>query len=397
MKPGTPYFRGERLREAREARGLNGVALAELLGVTRQTISQYEHERISPGPAVMEAITRVLRMPAEFFSFDARWIEQRPRFMRSMATTAAGARLRAARRFEWLVAIGRHVERLVKLPEVNLPSLDVPSAVSEISDEFIEQCATALRRHWNLGDGPISNVTWLVENNGVAIGQSRLWADKLDALSDWDDEYDGRPYFVLGLDKRSAVRSRFDAAHELGHLLLHRHVDRTQIFKNQALFRDLENQAHRFAGAFLLPAGSFESDFYIPTLDALLALKPKWKTSIAMMATRAGQLGLLSDEQVRFFYINIGRRKWREREPLDDTMPPEQPRLLKRAIELIVENNVRSRDQILAELPFAAADIEEMANLVPGYLTQAPEIVSLREGVETNVVPFQANAKPPTE
>jgi Zn-dependent peptidase ImmA (M78 family) len=357
--------------------------------VTRQTISQYEHDQVSPGPAVMESITRVLRLPPEFFSFDAKWVKSRSRFMRSMATTAAGARLRAARRFEWLVAIGRHVEQFVKLPQPDIPRLDVPSSLDDISEEFIESAAESVRRHWKLGDGPISNVVWLLENNGVVIGQSRLWADKLDALSDWDDELGGRPYFVLGLDKRSAVRSRFDAAHELGHLILHRNVDRAQIFKNQSLFDAVEKQAHRFAGSFLLPAAAFESDFYIPTLDALLALKPKWKASIAMMASRAGQLGLLSEDQLRFFRINIGRRKWREREPLDDTMTPEQPRLLKRSIELLVENSVQAREQILRAIPVAPADIEEMANLQPGYLTQSPELVSLRERGDGKIIEFR--------
>lgn len=387
MKPGTPYFRGVRLREAREARGLNGVALAELLGVTRQTISQYEHDQISPGPAVMETITRVLRLPAEFFSFDAKWVKRRPRFMRSMATTAAGARLRAERRFEWLVAIGRFLERFIKMPAPNVPMLDVPSRLDEISDEFIEHAAQSVRRFWKLGDGPISNIAWLMENNGIVVGQSRLWADKLDALSDWDDEHAGRPYFVLGLDKRSAVRSRFDAAHELGHFILHRHVDRTQIFKDQALFRVMEDQAHRFAGAFILPAEAFASDFYIPTLDALVALKPKWKASIAMMTMRAGHLALLSEDQVRFFYINISRRKWKEREPLDDKLEFEQPRLLKRSIELLVDNGVQTRDQILGAIPVAPPDIEEIANLPIGYLTQSPEIVTLRES--PNVVAFK--------
>ena len=334
----------------------------------------------------MEAITSVLRLPPEFFSFDASWIKPRPRFMRSMATTAAGARLRAARRFEWLVAISRHAETFVKLPQPNIPKLDVPSQLDDITDEFIEGAAEAVRRHWKLGDGPVSNITWLLENNGVVIGQSRLWADKLDALSDWDDERGARPYFVLGLDKRSAVRSRFDAAHELAHIILHQSVDRSQIFKNQAMFKVVEKQAHRFAGAFMLPAGSFESDFYIPTLDALLALKPKWKASIAMMATRSGQLGLLSEEQTRFFYINIGRRKWRDREPLDDTLPPEQPRLLKRSIELIVESGVQTREQILNAVPIASADIEEMANLGTGYLTQIPELVTLRAQADTSKV-----------
>lgn len=327
----------------------------------------------------MESIARVLRLPAEFFSFDARWITARPRFMRSMATATATARVRANRRFEWLVAIGRYTETFVKMPAPNLPTIDVPSRLDEISDEFIESAAQTARRHWKLGDGPISNITWLLENNGVVVGQSRLWADKLDALSDWDDDWGGRPYFVLGLDKRSAVRSRFDAAHELAHFVLHRNVSRSEIFKNQTVFQELERQAHRFAGAFMLPAESFETDFYIPTLDALVALKPKWKASIAMMTTRAGQLGLLSEEQVRFFYINMGRRKWREKEPHDDTLQPEQPRLLKRSIELLIENGVQTRDQVLSAIPVAPGDIEEVANLSVGYLTQPPVPIELRE------------------
>jgi transcriptional regulator with XRE-family HTH domain len=39
---GTPGFVGDRLREAREARGLSAVSLADLLGITRQAISLYE-------------------------------------------------------------------------------------------------------------------------------------------------------------------------------------------------------------------------------------------------------------------------------------------------------------------------------------------------------------------
>jgi hypothetical protein len=142
-----------------------------------------------------------------------------------------------------------------------------------------------------------------------------------------------------------------------------------------------------------LPPESFGSEFYIPTLDALLALKPMWKASIQMMTMRAGQLGLLSEEQTRLFHINIGRRKWREREPLDDTMPPEQPRLLKRAIELIIEHGAQTRDQVLNAVPVAAADIEEMANLTPGYLTQMPDLVSLKGDIP-KILGFR---KPETE
>jgi Zn-dependent peptidase ImmA (M78 family) len=269
--------------------------------------------------------------------------------------------------------------------------IDLPKNLEDISDEFIEDAARAVRRHWKLGDGPISNIAWLMENNGVAIGQCRLWAEKLDAFSDWDEQFNNRPYVVLGLDKRTAARSRFDAAHELGHAILHRNVDRSRIFrtKSDGLFQIVELQANRFAGAFMLPSESFGGDFFIPTLDALVTLKAKWKASLAMMTIRSGQLGLLSEEQVRLFYINLGRRKWREREPLDDTLPFEQPRLIKRSIELLIERGVQTRDQVLAATHVAPADIEELANLEPGFLTQAPDVVALRERADEKVIEFK--------
>lgn len=337
----------------------------------------------------MESITTVLRMPPDFFAHDARWVSARPRFMRSHATATVGARTRADRRFEWLVALGRFIERFIKLPAVDVPSAAVAADVSDLSDDAIEAAAGTVRKQWGLGDGPISNVVWLLENKGVIVGQSKLLAPKLDALSDWDDASGERPYFILGLDKRSAVRSRFDAAHELGHFVLHRGVDRSRVFRSPALFNLLEDQAHRFAGAFLLPEDRFRDEFYIPTLDALVALKPRWGASIAMMATRAGQLGLLSEEQVRFFYINIGRRKWREREPLDESMPPEQPRLLRRAVEMLIDRGVVTREAILHAVPIAPDDLEELASLEPGYLTRPPAPPELSMNHEGKVVGFR--------
>lgn len=394
MKKGTPNFRGERLREAREARGLNGVELAELLGVTRQTVSLYEHNEISPNPALMDLIALKLRMPLDYFLFDASWPTPRPRFMRSMATTAKAARVRAERRFDWLVGLGRYLEALVKMPAPNLPRLDVPARLDDITDEFIETTAQVVRRHWKLGDGPISNIAWLLENNGVIVGQSRLWADKLDATSDWDDDTSGRPYFLLGLDKRSAVRSRFDVAHELGHAVLHRRIDRAGIFKSAAVFRAIERQAHRFAGAFLLPADSFESDFVVPTLDSLLSLKPRWLTSVGMMVMRGEHLGLISEEQAGFLQIGISRRKWRDKEPFDDSIPCEQPRLLKRAIEMLVEGGVQTRAEVAASINVPTADVEELANLTPGYLAQSPDIVSIRNADSGTVIQFPPKKYP---
>jgi predicted transcriptional regulator len=58
MKPGTPGFVGARLKEAREARFLSAIALADLVGVSRQAISLYENGAKTPGPEVMQSCNR---------------------------------------------------------------------------------------------------------------------------------------------------------------------------------------------------------------------------------------------------------------------------------------------------------------------------------------------------
>jgi IrrE N-terminal-like domain len=65
----------------------------------------------------------------------------------------------------------------------------------------------------------------LLENQGAIVARDRLGADTLDGLSQSGTE-DGRPYMVIGIDKGSPARWRFDAAHELGHMLLHAKVER---------------------------------------------------------------------------------------------------------------------------------------------------------------------------
>jgi Zn-dependent peptidase ImmA (M78 family)/transcriptional regulator with XRE-family HTH domain len=395
MKSGTPNFVGVKLREAREARGLTGIALSELLGVTRQAVSQYETGGVTPHPEVMLQIAEKLRLQPHFFSTPSRRRSTtRPKFYRSMSSATKGARIRAERRYEWLEEIAVYLSEFVTFPKVNIPDFDVPDRPQHLSDDFIEKAADSVRRHWNLGNGPISNVVWLLENNGAVVGRSELGAETLDALSDWNDE-DRRPYIMLASDKGSAVRSRFDASHELAHAVLHRKIDRSAIASNSPDYHLIETQAHRFAAAFLLPAASFANDFYVPTLDALQALKSKWLVAISMMVMRSEHLGFVSAEQAKRFWINIARRGWRSHEPLDDSLKVEHPRLLKRGFELLVDKGVQTRDQILYRLPYSSRDIEELAGLESGFLSRQPAPpVSLKPEHDTgNVVAFPLSKK----
>src|SRR5690242_15820298 len=102
MRVGTPGFSGQRLREAREARGLSAISLSELTAVSAQAIYQYENGRRSPSPDVLEKIAVATSLPPAFFLLPDRSEVNSPIFYRSMSTATKGARNRARHRFRWL-------------------------------------------------------------------------------------------------------------------------------------------------------------------------------------------------------------------------------------------------------------------------------------------------------
>ena len=371
MPAGTPGFEGTRLREAREARQLTATALAELLGITASAVSSYEKGINSPSPEVLEKIGSQLRLKTEFFLRpDDREADTSGQtiFERSKSSATKSTRLRARHRRRWLREILQYLTRFVKLPEPNVPDLGDQRNLLATSDEKIETAAQMTRQHWKLGEGPISNVTLLCENNGVIVTSFPMGAKNLDAFSTWDPA-DQRPYVVLGKDDQSAFRTRFNLCHELGHLILHKNISPPE-FLDRDYFKIIEAQADRFAAAFLTPATTFSQEIRRPTLDGFRALKPRWKTSIKQMIHRAQDLDIISREEARTLYINYNRRRWNIKEPLDDTEPVEEPIFVRRVFEAIIENSVIERTQLAAALPFNPDEVEELASLPYGYLDE---------------------------
>ena len=375
MRQGTPGFIGSRLREGREARGITASALADVIGVTRAAMSQYEHGRQSPSPDAMRRLSDALNLPMQWFLKPMHEFAGGTVFYRCMSSATKGARLRAQRRFHWLKDIVELIQQSVRLPSVQLPDFDVPSDPRMLTNDHIEELATEARRFWGLKDGPISNMVWLLENRGIIVSCFDLHAPTLDAFSERDPKTK-RPYVVLGDHKQSAARARFNAAHELGHLLLHRSVQQEQINLN-ALHPLLEKQAHRFAGAFLLPASTFGQEVCGHNLDSLRVLKERWHVAIAAMIYRAGNLRLFSEDHVKNLQINLARRKWRTCEPLDDILVQERPRVLKKCVELLVTRGVIPASEIPFRLSLPANDVEQLAGLDRGYLDRADTDIAL--------------------
>jgi Zn-dependent peptidase ImmA (M78 family)/transcriptional regulator with XRE-family HTH domain len=375
MRNGTPGFRPERLVEARESRGLTQVALAELINRTSPSISRWEARGQSPEPEAVEALARALNVPVSFFMRPPPDHGPAPMFFRSMASATQAVRKRTEGRLRWAQDIALSLQEWVDLPEVNVPRLDATDH-REIRDEDIEGIANECRAVWGLGTGPIADVLLVLENAGIVVVKEEVGTVKMDGLSNWSAA-DKRPYVLIARDKDTCVRSRLDAAHELGHLVLH-HSLKPRTLNNKADFKEIERQAFYFAGAFLMPAESFLAEISSPSLNAFMALKERWKVSIGAMIKRCEALDMLSEEYQRRLWKYYSARGWRKSEPLDDALEPEYPRLLSRSIRLLAEERVRSREELLSDFRLHGADVEALCGLPRGYMTAKPaDVVTL--------------------
>lgn len=375
MRNGTPGFQAERLVEARDSRGLTQVALADLINRTSPSISRWESGNQSPEPEALDILARALNLPATFFLRPTPNHGDNPMFFRSMASTTQALRRRTCGRLHWAEDIALVLQEWLDFPAVDVPQLDVTD-YREIAAADIERVAGECRQRWTLGNGPIADVLLVMENAGICVVKEEVGSVAMDGLSHWSDS-DLRPYVLIAADKDTCARSRLDAAHELGHLVLHRRL-KEKTLADAAAFKEVERQAFMFAGAFLLPGESFASEVWSPSLNGFLPLKARWKVSLGAMIKRCRTLGMINEEYEQRLWKHYSARGWRKAEPLDDTISVESPRLLARSVRLLIDERLRSREQLLADFRLPASDVESLCGLPRGFMTSdGAELVSL--------------------
>jgi Zn-dependent peptidase ImmA (M78 family) len=174
--------------------------------------------------------------------------------------------------------------------------------------------------------------------------------------------------------KPATCRLRFDLGHETGHLIMHRGV--------QTGDKETEDQANRFASAFLLPRSSFVHEFPRSRfLDwtQIFELKLRWKVSAAAILRRAYDLRMISADQYRTGYIHLSKTGQKRQERYDDVIIGEAPELLPRALSALEAAYPGSVGRIVDESGLE----REMFGRVSGL--ELPEV----EVHDANVVPFR--------
>jgi Zn-dependent peptidase ImmA (M78 family)/DNA-binding XRE family transcriptional regulator len=285
-----------RLSLARRRRRMTKKGLAKELGVTPHTILRYESGDIQAPDDVVERIAEVLDFPAAFFCApDLDEVVSDAASFRSLTAMSARDRDSALAAGTLAYALSDWVDANFALPE---------AALIDLSGDEPEVAARSLRQEWALGEQPIKNMVHLLEAKGIRIFSLAENTRTVDAFSVWRGE---RPFVFLNMMK-TPERSRFDAAHELAHLVLHKH--------GGPHGRRAEEQADQFASSFLMPTADVLAKIpRIHTLNQIVEAKKRWSVSVMAMIRRLRSLNVISDWQYRMFCIQATEVGYRTAEP----------------------------------------------------------------------------------
>jgi Zn-dependent peptidase ImmA (M78 family)/DNA-binding XRE family transcriptional regulator len=319
---------------ARTRRGLTKIALARRAGIGTRTLFDTETGLAIPQDETIKAIAEVTRFPEEFF-FRPDVVIPTPdsASFRSLRSMTAGQRDSALAAGAIGIEIMEWVDHRFELPKPTIPDL---------RDYEPEAAATALRAHWKIGERAVGSMIHLLESVGIRV-LSLTEDRRVDAFSLW---HAAVPYVFLNTVK-TTEHSRMDAAHELGHLVLHRHGGRWG--------RDVEKDAQAFASAFLMPRASVLAmpRLTAPTLAHLVQMKKRWLVSAAALAHRLHELRLLSDWAYRGLCIQLSKYG-RTREP--DGIGPETSKVM----TTVFGPSGESKSDVATDLALFQPDVEAL-------------------------------------
>lgn len=368
-------FNRSRFALARKRRGMTKRALAELVGVTERSILAYENGGVCPENSTVSKIAQVLGFPDEFFfANDVAELSPDVASFRALTKMTAKQRDMALSSGNVALMLNQWIEEKFDLPEPLVP--DMRSNASNHptpdlgSEHDPESCAESLRKIWGLGELPIKNMIHLLESKGIRIFSLSIDAKEIDAFSMW---YGGKPFIFLNRNKTSE-RCRFDAAHELGHLVMHKH--------GSPQGQDAEREANAFASGFLMPRKSVLANApRAMTLQSLIAHKKYWTVSVAALNYRLHALKLMSDWTYRTLCVQIAQYG-RDKEP--DEAPFESSQVLTKVFSALRDEGI-SKNDISRLLMIPSQEINE--------LTFGLTLVGAGTGKATSIPSAPRNAK----
>lgn len=341
-------FQGQNLRVARDFAGLTLEEVGNRVNVKRQYVQQLEVGKRHPSLDLVAALAATLGFRPGFFSRNLKYkVDMEVCHFRRLKSFPSYRFDQFSAYSTLFLYLLEFLDQRLGLPKFNVPDIRISDAAD------IERAAQECRGLWGIPlNAPVKIMTRVVEGAGVPVASVSGISDKIDAFSTTK----GRPLIVRSLDKNSGSRSRFDLAHEIGHLVMHRDAEPGR--------DEIEKQAHRFAGAFLIPKEAFIREFPKSGFHdwaPLFQMKARWGVSVAAITTRAHDLGLIDAARYRWAYVDLSCRGWRTQEP--EETPIEPTELMPRAFEFLNSKQRVGAQQAAIHLELEPSTLERISGV----------------------------------
>lgn len=345
-------FNGNVLRDIREASGLSRKDLSEKIDVSEQAIGQYENGITSPNFLVLSKMKQLFSVELSFFqslnTFNNTFSINQVAFRSSYKNSIK----KSSREVSYLNMVDSFINYIVEgltLPNEILTNLCKVIRNMRAHGSTMDDIGKFVREQIGI-DNNNKKIIPAIEKAGAYIVERKM-KDDVDAYSGWST--DGNPIIVLGSSKKVAVRRNFDVAHELGHLLFHYSINMAEI--DSIDYRYIEKQADEFASSFLLEKNIFTLKYNSiknkSNPDEYLPLKLYFNTSIQSICMRAKSLGLISKQNLKYFWVNLNNKKYKKHEPYDDDIQITPPGKIKAIINMRTSYNLPSITKKLSIQP----------------------------------------------
>ena len=302
-------FCGPKLRIAREFRTLTQSELAKQVFASPALISLLEAgKKKQPQSDLVQAFAKILGFETKFFYGCLRDVltEDECSFRHRRTTPERiKAQVRAHGTLIALVISRLRSRHLI-------PAINLPRATASTIDE-IELVAQQCREHWKLHrDQPILQIRQVLEDAGITIIDHLVKSKGVDTFSC----YGAHTALIFPNEQiQSGADWKFEVAHELGHLVIHRDV---RVGNKQT-----EEAANLFAGALLMPRETFTHEFReLPfSWPHIFELKKRWGVTTAAVLSRAYNIKLIEAVEYRKALKHMSAKAWRDREPHTSQVP----------------------------------------------------------------------------
>ncbi|HEY4759470.1 MAG TPA: XRE family transcriptional regulator [Thermoguttaceae bacterium] len=312
---------GNLIRRQREAMRMTVAQLAQRIGVSRNTVTNYEAGKTEPTASDLVRLAMALGCTIQdLLQTNADATPPRFAFRAHAALKKDPSVLVKARKFLRAYA---EIEEITETRLSNrLPQINCDSNIL-MNDREIEGLAEDLRQNCGLHDSGPENIASVLEGLGVRCLFFKSDAGGLNGIT----AIQGQMILTMLKDRdKNVERVIFSGAHELGHLVLHPQLftlEENEIDEN----RNYEKEADKFAGCFLVPGNELmriwrQNRLHLLSLfDALLLLKRFFHVSFWCLFRRVKDFGLTRTDYPIFVNEIKDRLGLKDKATVEDMEP----------------------------------------------------------------------------